>query len=267
MDDSRWALPDLNSALKWCKDRNAQGICCTLDVLGEDISSEKHAEQTTETILYCSQVLNELDLDAAVSVKLSNLGVTNNKNSAKKHLLRILKETIDLNPNIEIDMEGTPLIDFTLQVALECAKENYYVTLALQAYLDRTIEDIETALDNDISIRLVKGAYIGDTNDFREIQDKFKTCFRTLFESDKHFSVGTHDLELIEWIKEIAKEQNDLFEFGFLMGLADETKLNLVHDGWAVVEYVPYGIDTKAYVTRRMRYLKTLENNGRKPAP
>jgi len=34
-----------------------------------------------------------------------------------------------------------------------------------------------------------------------------------------------------------------------------------------VVEYVPYGIDSKAYVTRRMRYLKTLENNGRKPAP
>ena len=164
-------------------------------------------------------------------------------------------------------MEGTPLVDFTLKTALECTENSYHVTLALQAYLDRTIEDIKIAIDNYITVRLVKGAYIGDTNDFKEIQSKFKICFDKLFESGKHFSVGTHDPELVKWIKDRVRDQMDLIEFGFLKGLAHETKLNLVNDGWAVVEYVPYGINSKAYITRRLRYLKTLESEARKPAP
>jgi proline dehydrogenase len=236
-------------------------------MLGEDITSEKRVEQTVESILHCAQVLDEMDLDAAIAVKLTNLGVAINKNLAKKHLLRIFNETTDLNTNIEIDIEGTPLIDFTLKIALECAEKGYHVTLALQAYLNRTIEDIKIAIENDITVRLVKGAYLGDTNNFKEIQGKFKTCFDILFGSGKHFSVGTHDPELVEWIKDKARDQMDLIEFGFLKGIADETKLNLVNDGWAVVEYVPYGIDSKAYITRRMRYLKSLKGEGRKPAP
>lgn len=267
MDETRWALPDLNSALEWCKKRNDQGICCTIDILGEDISSEKRVEQTVESMFHCAQVLDKMDLDAAIAVKLTNLGVTINKTLAKKHLLRIFKETTDLNPNIEIDMEGTPLVDFTIETALECAEKNYHVTLALQAYLDRTIDDIKTVIENDVTVRLVKGAYIGDTNEFREIQNKFKACINRLFEFGNHFSAGTHDPELLKWITDKARNKMDLIEFGFLKGLAEETMLNLVNEGWAVVEYVPYGTDSKAYITRRLRYLKNLEKEGRKPAP
>ena len=108
---------------------------------------------------------------------------------------------------------------------------------------------------------------MGDTADFGKIQDMFKSCFNHLLDSDRYFSVGTHDPELFEWVKEQAEEQEqkDLFEFGFLKGLADEAKLELVSDGWQVSEYVPFGKDSKAYVKRRERYLKTLAAVGRTP--
>jgi proline dehydrogenase len=264
-EETRWVLPNLNSALKWCKVRNEHGLCCTLDILGENITSQKQAEQTKELIIDCAQVLDEMGLDAAIAVKLTNLGVMFNKNLAKKHLLEVFKETIDLNPNIELDMEGKPLVDFTMKTALECAENGYFVTLALQVYLDRTPDDIRNAIGHDITVRLVKGAYMGDTNDFQDIQKRFKLCFNTLLGTGKHFSIGTHDPELIEWVKDKVGDQKDLFEIGFLKGLDEKTKINLVNDGWAVTEYVPFGKDNKAYIKRRMNYVNRLELIGRKP--
>jgi proline dehydrogenase len=111
----------------------------------------------------------------------------------------------------------------------------------------------------------VKGAYIGDTTDFVLIQDMYKKCFKFLFDAGQYFSVCTHDPELIAWVKDQADGQKDIFEFGFLKGLGDETKLELIRDGWLVSEYVPFGEDTRAYVKRRERYLKVLEAAGRVP--
>jgi proline dehydrogenase len=86
-------------------------------------------------------------------------------------------------------------------------------------------------------------------------------------DSKRPFSVGTHDPQLIEWIKEKMVDRKDQMEFGFLKGLADETKLQLVDDEWKVSEYIPFGSEKEAYEVRRNRYLKDLEKNGREPAP
>jgi hypothetical protein len=47
------------------------------------------------------------------------------------------------------------------------------VTVALQAYLDRTEEDLKVILRNRIGLRLVKGAYSRDSKDFVEIHRRF----------------------------------------------------------------------------------------------
>jgi proline dehydrogenase len=263
----RWSLPDQETALDWCRKRNKHGICCTLDILGEDVRSPKAAGIAIDAIISCAQEISKQDLDATLAVKLTSLGALFDKELVKKNIQQIYHETERLGVNIELDMEGTPLVEYTLQTALDLAERGYYVTLALQAYLDRTIDYIKTVIDKEISVRLVKGAYMGDTTDFEKIQDMFKSCFRLLLDSDRYFSVGTHDPELFEWVKSQAREneQKDLFEFGFLKGLADETKLELVSDGWQVSEYVPFGKDSKAYVKRRLRYLEGLHRLGRSP--
>jgi proline dehydrogenase len=261
----RWVLPDLNSALSWCKDRNNQGICCTLDVLGEDINTESEIEYSVESILNCARTLDNQNLDAAIAIKLTGLGALTDKKLAKRNISKLFNETSELRTNLELDMEGKPLVEFTIEIAFALVESGFPVTLALQAYLDRTPQDIKNAIDKDITIRLVKGAYMGDTDDFEKIQEMFKNCFNLLFDGNHFFSVSTHDPELLRWVKEKADGQKDIFEFGFLKGLADETKLELVKDGWQVSEYVPFGLDSTAYVMRRKRYLKTLAAVGRTP--
>ncbi len=254
----RWALPDLNSALCWCKDRNRQDICCILDVLGEDVKTESQVKLSEESILNCAAKLDQNQLDAAIAIKPTSLGVIIDKNLAKHYIFKIYKGTEDLNINLELDMEGTPLVEYTIETAIALADQGYYVTLALQAYLDRTTKDIKRVIEYDITVRLVKGAYQGDITDFFEIQQRFKNNIELLINNGNYFSVGTHDPEIIEWILENFEDQKDILEFGFLKGLADETKMTLANDGWAVSEYVPFGIDSKAYVRRRERYLETL---------
>lgn len=266
-EDSRWVLPNLEAAIKWCKNRNRKGICCTIDVLGENIASEEKATDAVKEYLECAQSLHLAGVDGALAVKSSSIGAKFNKTLAQKNILKIFQETEQYNINIELDMEGTPLVGFMIETALGCADRGYHVTLALQAYLNRTENDLKTMLDNDITVRLVKGAYLGDTNDFQEIQNKFKYLANLLLDSGKHFTIGTHDPELIEWVKSQAEAQKDLIEFGFLMGLADKTKLELIKDGWAVCEYVPFDVDSKAYVARRLRYLRELAKLRREPVP
>jgi proline dehydrogenase len=61
--------------------------------------------------------------------------------------------------------------------------------------------------------------------------------------------------------------RRDRVTFGFLMGLADQTKLEMATDGWQVSEYVPFGREPGPYVARRERYLRELEQQQRSPVP
>jgi hypothetical protein len=63
------------------------------------------------------------------------------------------------------------------------------------------------------------------------------------------------------------EDRRDRMTFGFLMGLSDQTKLELAGKGWQVSEYVPFGRDPGPYVARRERYLRELREQDRSPAP
>ena len=145
--------------------------------------------------------------------------------------------------------------------------EEYPVTIALQAYLDRTSADCELCIREGIRIRIVKGAYLGDIDEFGAIQNRLRSLISLVAESGASFSVGTHDPDVIGWITGENGIPRHQLEIGFLMGLSDETKVRLASDGWDVSEYVPFGPGGNAYRLRRERYLAMLRNAGRDPLP
>jgi proline dehydrogenase len=118
-----------------------------------------------------------------------------------------------------------------------------------------------------IRVRLVKGAYLGDTRDFAEIGRRTEEDARILKELRAPFSLGTHDPDLIGGIRREFEGERDLVEFGFLKGLSDETKVALAGGGWSVSEYVPFDPGGEGYLLRRERYLRELTSAGRAPAP
>lgn len=265
MNGDRWTLPDLPSALTWCRTRNTQGIRCVMDVLGEYATTDAQVSTSLEAYRTCLRSIREYRLDASITVKLTSLGALSDESRCRDSVFALSREAVAQQVRFEIDMEGKDLAEYTVETALALAEESSPPTLALQAYLDRTPRDVNATLSSGIKVRLVKGAYLGDTDDFREIQKRFRSLCETIITQGHPFGIGTHDPEILDQVMRKVGSNRLLIEFGFLKGLGDETKVALAQKGWLVSEYVPYGADAKAYEARRMRYLKDLDHLGRRP--
>ncbi|MEJ2725670.1 MAG: proline dehydrogenase family protein [Deltaproteobacteria bacterium] len=266
-DGDRWLLPDRRSALKWCRARNVLGIKTVLDVLGKYSHNTAQAAGSARAYISSARAIEEQGLNASFAIKLSTLGAGFDRELCRRKLLSICAAAAPAKIGIEIDMEAKSLVDFYVGSALEAADKGYPVSLALQVYLDRTAEDMENLISRDVRIRLVKGAYLGDTMDFAEIQQRLEGLALRLANSGLPFCIGTHDPEIISWAKAKLFRAKGSLEFGFLKGLSDETKVSLASEGWRVAEYVPFGKEGGAYVLRRLQYLRRLKDLGRTPAP
>lgn len=265
--ENRWVLPDWSSALLWTRARNAQRIIVVLDILGESSSTKKESESSKNAYIELLKAVSTERLYASISVKPSALGYTVDKAVCIDNILTIARESAAKKIGFELDMEGRSLVGFTLDAGKACTEYGYPVTLALQAYLDRSQKDMETAIASGIRVRLVKGAYSGDASDFIDIQGRFKALARVLIEKGNSFCLGTHDPELVVWTTIKAADQSEKVEFGMLKGFSDMTKLDFVKNKWRVSEYVPYGTNKAAYEARRRAYLQMLASIDRQPAP
>jgi proline dehydrogenase len=268
MEDSRrWVLPDLASALAWATERNGIGIRCTLALVREYAMNMDEARAGVEGNISCIREIASARTGASLSVKLSAVGSIFDQKASREHMIRITREAARFRVPVELDMEGKGSVDLTIATAAECRKESPLITVALQAYLNRTPGDLQRMVALGIGVRLVKGAYLGDASDFAEIERLTEEDAGILKDLRARFSLGTHDPVLIDRIRRAFGDERDLVEFGFLMGLSEETKTGLAREGWRVSEYVPFGPGGDAYIRRRERYLRDLEISGRAPAP
>ena len=265
--DNRWVLSGWPDVVKWCRARNDQGIRVTIDILGESSSKEKEIQDSVKEYTEMVRMIALERLDAAVTIKVTSLGYLLDRQGCLTSVLEIGRAANDAKVGFEIDMEGRSLVDFSLMAARSCAENGLKLTIALQAYLKRTANDLEAMIESGIRIRLVKGAYVGDISDFQEIQSRFVGLAKALSESGDEFALGTHDSQIISWAEAEMGRSKDKMELGMLKGLSDETKLDLAKKGWRVVEYVPFGPNATAYVQRRLEYLQKLKALGRSPAP
>ncbi len=262
----RWTLQDREAALKWCAKRNDQGIHCIIDILGRYNQDEEKARRSYDAYIELAEQIVDRSLKASITVKPSTLGGTVGRQFTKPLARGICERAADLGVGFELDMEGQRMVDLTLELAEDCSRSGMKPTIALQAYLNRTPQDIERMLDAGARVRLVKGAYSGDIQDFNMISEVYKDLVELIISRDVPFCVATHDPDILEWVQQRFHDR-EMLEFSFLKGLSDETKERLVSDGWRVSEYVPYGSNKEGYEARRKAYLRALDELGRVPAP
>jgi len=263
----RWSLPDLPTAMQWCAERDRYNIRCILAIMTEYAKTPEESHQALVSHLDGIRMAGERSGALSFSIKPSAIGILFDHGEYIRNLSLLFHEALDHGVPFEMDMEGRQFVGDILRSALMLAGEGGQVTLALQVYLNRTTIDLAKCMDAGIRVRLVKGAYLGDTGDFIAIQERFRTHARTLISDGVRFSAATHDPVLVDWLREEMDGNKDLIEFAFLKGLADRTKTEMAADGWKVAEYVPYGPGGRAYFQRRERYLATLEQLGRSPVP
>ena len=144
---------------------------------------------------------------------------------------RIVQEAARLDVGFEIDMEGRGLVTYAIDVAAACAEKWHRVSLAFQAYLDRTRNDLKRASESGITARIVKGGYVGSTTDSVEIQQRFKELVSVLHARSTFFTVGTYDPELLELDEGADGGKPDLNRVQLPQSLADRTKIAMAKGG------------------------------------
>ena len=248
----------LDDALAACRDLNSAGIGAILDYLGENVASEAQADVATRAYLDSLARIASEELDAHISVKPTQLGLNLETSACLARMGRIADAAHKIQSLVAIDMESHEFTDGTIDVYEKLKQTHDDVVLCLQAYLNRTRDDVSRLLYLKPSIRLCKGAYDEPeeiSQDRAATRESFKELLATLLASSDYTAVATHDDTLIAETIELAdkwKLDRKQFEFQMLYGVRRELQSELVRAGYLVRVYVPFGSEWYAYLMRRL---------------
>ncbi|WP_103664261.1 proline dehydrogenase family protein [Gracilimonas amylolytica] len=242
------------------KELNKKDLKLTLDLLGENVKDKQTATETVDNYIKLLDGIKEHGLDSSISIKITMMGLDIDEDFCRENLFRLLDVAQKHDQFVRIDMEGSDYTQITLDIFQE-AFEKYgkHVGTVIQSMLLRSNNDIKTLAELGADIRLVKGAYKEPSEialqNMPDIREAFKDQAKVLLEKTKFPRFGTHDDELIDWLKAYSAQNNipkDRFEFQMLYGLREDTMVQLTDEGFKTRIYVPFGTDWLPYFTRRL---------------
>jgi proline dehydrogenase len=249
----------IEEALDVAAKLNARGIGGILDLLGEGVTDLAGATNAVEEYEEAAQAIAARGLDASISIKLSQLGQTVDRDACVANLNKILDDAQAMGVRVEIDMEESSLVSDTLELFREAATRHPQTRLAIQAALRRTPLDLEALAPLKPRVRLVKGAYAEPVEvaqrGKREIRAQYKFLTDWLFQHGTDPAFGTHDSELIAYARDAAAKAGKgpkEFEIQLLHGIRRDLQEDLVKRGYRVRVYIPFGSAWYPYLTRRM---------------
>jgi proline dehydrogenase len=249
----------LADALRVVADLNAAGKLATVDVLGEEVSTEAEAEAIAAAYVEALDAFEARGLDANVSVKPTGLGLKLDYALCRQNLETVIAAAEPTNRFVRIDMEDSSTTDDTLRLYRELQAEGHArIGPVLQASLRRTVDD--AAALAGASVRLCKGIYVEpEAIQFRdedEVRAAFVRALETLFDGGCYPAIATHDDRLVDESLRLLEERGlarDEYEFQMLLGVRPELGDRLVAAGHRLRIYVPYGQQWYEYSVRRLQ--------------
>jgi len=238
-------------------------ITSVLALLGENVTE---ADEAAEVARHYQAVLEEIanrELEAEISVKLTQLGIDIGPEVAAANLENILATAEERGQFVWIDVESSGYVDRTLDLYRNARSNHVNTGICLQAYLYRTAEDLAALLPIDPSIRLVKGAYAEPREvafpRMRDVDRNYFGLAKTLLDEVRRGGVraafATHDERLIRGIEAEAAERGiargDL-EFQMLYGIGTSKQKELAAKGYRVEVLISYGTAWFPWYMRRL---------------
>jgi proline dehydrogenase len=242
-----------------CQKLNAGGYLATLDHLGESVTSLEEAEQSRDAYLAALDQIAKLNLQATVSVKLTQLGLDFSEQECRANVECLVTRAKSIGCIVEIDMESSAYVDRTLLLVSGLHVKYGAVRAVMQAYLYRTESDIENLCRQSIPIRLCKGAY-REASDVafprkKDVDANYVRLMLQLFDRGTYPAIATHDENILNHALGYIQERNiaaDRFEFQMLYGVRRDLQRRLVAAGYRLRLYVPYGNAWYPYFMRRL---------------
>ncbi len=251
----------LDDAIQVTREFNQANALTTIDLLGEHTETK---EQAVEAARIYHQILDQIDsdkVDANISLKPTHLGLRVDYNLCENLVGEIVDHAAQLHNFLRIDMEDRETTDDTFKLYYKMrSRHDLSVGVVIQAYLRRTIKDVEHLIESKANLRLCKGIY----REPREaafknrsiIINNYAFILNELLEGGCYVGIATHCEETIWQAQKIIhnlKLSSDKFEFQMLLGVEDDLRQILLNQGHRLRLYVPFGKEWYAYSTRRLK--------------
>jgi proline dehydrogenase len=249
----------IEEACAACARLNAEGKRATLGLLGENATSEREARAIASEERRALAEIEARGLDAALSVKLSALGLAVDEELCFDLLQALVSAAAEKGNTVLLDMEGSDAVDATLGLYRRLREQGYdNVGLALQARLRRTLDDIESLSALSPRVSVCKGGYEEPAQAIctngGKLRERFLRAVSRLADSASMIGISTHDGDLIassRRLLSLAGRTRADYELQLLFGIAPRLEDELVRAGEPVRVYLPYGEDWYPYVMRR----------------
>jgi proline dehydrogenase len=242
----------LEDAMAAAAAQQQQGIATILTKLGENLTRVEEAEEVTEHYLDVLDKVNAAGLRAQISVKPTQLGLDLDKELCFRNLQRLVDRATERDNIVWIDMESSPYVEPTLDLFRRTHARSR-VGIALQAYLYRTAQDVESLVPLGAAIRIVKGAYLEPASvafpKKADVDENFYTLSCRLLAEDARRAGGllhmaTHDPVLVDRLAafiDLQKVPSSAYEYAMLYGIQRPLQQRLVRAGRPLRVLIAYG--------------------------
>lgn len=256
----------IEQAIENARKLNAEGVMTTIDVLGEFITTLEEAQNNKLEYLDVIEKSEAAGINGNYSLKPTFFGLLIDKEVAYGHIREIVAKAASYGNFVRIDMEDSPCTDMSIEL-LRRIKEEFpaNVGLVFQAYLKRTLKDIQAlsdlnSADVPLNFRICKGIYREPAEiaykQYEEINRHFLEDVEYMIQHKMYPSIATHDKKLVDGALELIRRYNvpkDMYEFQMLYGVTPALRKTLVDAGHRMRVYVPFGKQWFGYSTRRLK--------------
>jgi len=250
---------ELDDAIAAARACNQARRMVSLDYLGENVAGEADARRACDAYLGIFDRIAEEQLDANVSLKLTQLGLDLSEELCQSLVETIVERAASYGNFVRVDMEGSPHTHRTIELVKRVRDRSTAIGVVIQSYLYRSEQDVKDLLRIGCRIRLCKGAYKEPPEIAfprkADVDANFVKLMQLLLQSGIYHGIATHDRRMIAATIRFATEHGilkDQFEFQMLYGIRTDFQQKLVRDGYRMRVYIPYGRDWFPYFMRRL---------------
>ena len=255
-----------NDAIMAAKKSNHNGMSAILNYLGEGYVEKSQIDRSVTEYITLLDLLKSNDIRGSVSVKPTQIGLSVGYDKCLENFRKISEKAKQSGHFMWIDIESSNFVEDTLSIYLEILRKNRDTGVAIQSYLKRSHSDLLHLMEHSANLRIVKGAYSEEKDKAyqsnNEINQNFSALMKLVLEESAYggiVAIATHDSKLIQEALVLSwkgSERMKNLQFQLLKGIRDELKLQLVTNGYLVLEYIPYGEKWLQYSIRRIKERK-----------
>ena len=255
-----------NDAIMAAKKSNHNGMLAILNYLGEGYVEKSQIDRSVTEYIILLDLLKSNDVRGSISVKPTQIGLSVGYDKCLENFRKISEKAKQSGHFMWIDIESSIFVEDTLSIYLEILRKNRDTGVAIQSYLKRSHSDLLHLMEHSANLRIVKGAYSEEKDKAyqsnNEINQNFSALMKLVLEESAYggiVAIATHDSKLIQEALVLSwkgSERMKNLQFQLLKGIRDELKLQLVTNGYLVLEYIPYGEKWLQYSIRRIKERK-----------